>query len=261
MNDDLRDNIRQAARMLVQAKRVSCLTGAGVSAESGVATFREPGGLWEGRRPEEVATPQAFAADPQDVWRFYLWRRKALAQCKPNPGHFALARLEQMVEDFALITQNVDGLHRQSGSQRVIELHGDAWINRCTRWDARPDQPPCPELRGSPEDGFDDIPHCPQCGSMMRPGVVWFGEMLPPEAFTEAQDAAARCEVMLVVGTSSVVEPAASLATWAAGNGAAIVEVNPNRTVLSASADVCLNGPSGQILPAIVEQMEELNAG
>ena len=260
MDDDLADKIRQVARMLADARRVCCMTGAGVSAESGVSTFRGHGGLWEGRRPETVATPEAFQADPHDVWRFYHWRRRALANCKPNPGHLALVRLEELVASFALITQNVDGLHRLAGSKRVIELHGDAWINRCTRPAVGPDQPPCPELRAGPEDGFEEIPHCPRCGSMMRPGVVWFGETLPADAFAEAQAAAAECQVMLVVGTSSVVQPAASLAAWAATGGAAVVEVNPERTPLSGSADVCLQGLSGQILPAVLERVGELKA-
>lgn len=255
MSTDLTDNIRQVARLLTDAERVCCLTGAGVSAESGVPTFRGHGGLWEGRRPQEVATPEAFQADPQDVWRFYQWRRRKLADCRPNPGHYALARLEEMIPDFTLVTQNVDSLHHQAGSRRVIELHGNTWINRCTGQRRAPDQPPCPEIRATAEDGFEDIPYCPTCGSMMRPGVVWFGEMLPSEAFSEAVAAARNCQVILVAGTSAVVQPAASIATWAAETGAAIVEVNPEATPLSAGADHCLTGPSGEILPAIVEQM------
>ncbi|MHC4089352.1 MAG: SIR2 family NAD-dependent protein deacylase [Planctomycetota bacterium] len=246
MTDELSDNIRQVARLLIDARRVCCMTGAGVSAESGVPTFRGHDGLWEGRRPEEVATPEAFEADPHDVWRFYLWRRKALSQCRPNPGHVALARLEEMVENFTLITQNVDGLHRQAGSQHVLELHGNVWINRCTGRGAPGGQSSCPERRGSPDDGFEEIPHCPHCGSMIRPGVVWYGEMLPVGAFGEAQKA--------------VGEPAASLASWAAASGATVVEVNPEHTPLSGSAAICLNGPSGRVLPAVVAQMEELNA-
>ncbi|NIP86616.1 MAG: NAD-dependent deacylase, partial [Planctomycetales bacterium] len=157
--------------------------------------------------------------------------------------------------DFTLVTQNVDSLHHQAGSRRVIELHGNTWINRCTGLRQAPAQPPCPEIRATPDDGFDDIPHCPACGSMMRPGVVWFGEMLPSEAFAEAVAAARNCQVMLVVGTSAVVQPAASIATWAAETGAAIVEVNPEATPLSAGADYCLAGPSGEILPAVVQGM------
>jgi NAD-dependent deacetylase len=255
MSTDPADNIRQVARLLSEAQRVCCLTGAGVSAESGIPTFRGHGGLWEGRRPEEVASPEAFQDDPEQVWRFYLWRRKKFSDCKPNAGHFALARLEELIPDFTLVTQNIDNLHQNAGSRRVIELHGNIWINRCTGHSRPAGQPRCPETRATADDGFDDIPHCPACGSMMRPAVVWFGEMLPSDEFAEAVAAARDCQVMLVVGTSAVVHPAASIATWAADSGATLVEVNPNATPLSGGADCCLAGPSGEILPAVVEQM------
>jgi len=259
MATELANNIRQVADMLKEAERVCCMTGAGVSAESGVATFRGHGGLWEGRRPEEVASPEAFHADPEDVWRFYFWRRKKLAECKPNPGHYALARLEGMIPSFTLVTQNVDDLHRVAGSERIIELHGNVWINRCTGGHPS-DEPPCPDTRVTPDDVLDEIPHCPKCGAMMRPGVVWFGEMLPSDEFAAAVTAARDCQVMLVAGTSAVVHPAASIATWAADTGAAIVEINPEAPPLSSAADYCLTGPSGEILPAIVEAMSAASA-
>jgi len=258
MDRALENNIRQAAEWLAAAEKVCCLTGAGVSAESGVPTFRGPDGLWEGRHPETVATPEAFAADPHDVWKFYLSRRKALTFVRPNPGHYALARIEEMVPSFTLVTQNVDGLHRQAGSRNVLEVHGDLWVNRCTRGSIGAREVACPELRGTPEDGFDRIPHCPRCGSMMRPGVVWFGEMLPAEVFAEATRAARACQVMLVVGTSSVVYPAAGLADCAAFGGARVIEVNPAATELSQNSDLCLAGPSGQVLPAVVERLAAL---
>ena len=256
MRDELTDNIRQVARILADSQRVCCMTGAGVSAESGVPTFRGHGGLWEGRRPQEVATPEAFNADPQDVWRFYRWRRKNMAACKPNPGHHALAEMERVTPEFTLTTQNVDNLHRVAGSQNIVELHGNVWVNQCTGWQRSPGAAPCPDTWAAPEDNLEDIPHCPVCGSMMRPGVVWFGEMLPPSALATAERAATQCQVMLVVGTSSLVHPAASLAMWAAAAGARIVEVNPEATPLSPSADFCLRGPSGEVLPAIVEQVK-----
>lgn len=256
MTDEQGDNIRQVAEVLKGAKRVCVMTGAGVSAESGLSTFRGPDGLWEGRRPEEVATPEAFAADPDDVWRFYLFRRKNLAAAKPNPGHRALVEMERLVPKFTLVTQNVDGLHRLAGSQNVIELHGNLWVNRCTGKQRGAGRPPCPQTLATPADGFEKIPRCPECGSMMRPGVVWFGEMLPADAFADAGAAAAGSDAMIVAGTSAVVHPAAGLATYAAANGATIVEVNPADTALSGSADFCLRGPSGDILPAIVEQMK-----
>ncbi len=256
MTEEQADNIRQVARALRHADRVCCMTGAGVSAESGVPTFRGPDGLWEGRRPEEVATPEAFRRDPQDVWRFYNWRRKALAGCKPNPGHYALAELERLVPALALATQNVDNLHRLAGSENVIELHGNVWVNRCTRGGLGYGGSPCEERLAAPGDGFDAIPHCPACGAMMRPGVVWFGEMLPAAALAAAERAATQCGVMLVAGTSSVVYPAAALALWAAQAGAKVVEINPEVTPLSESADWCLRGASGQLLPAIVEHLK-----
>lgn len=258
MAEDWTDNIRQVAQVLAEADKVCCMTGAGVSAESGVATFRGPDGLWEGRRPEEVATPEAFAADPGDVWRFYLVRRERVTACEPNPGHVALARLEEMCPEFTLITQNVDGLHRQAGSRDVIELHGNLWINRCTGAERNAESASCPEVLGRAEDGFTEIPHCQACGSMMRPGVVWFGEMLPFDALSRAERIASESQVMLVVGTSSVIYPAAGLAQIAQHRGAIIVEVNPDATPLSCSADHCLAGPSGEVLPALVTELGEL---
>ncbi len=247
MTDVLGALIDGAATRLRGAGAVCCMTGAGVSAESGVPTFRGAGGLWEGRRAESLATPEAFAADPDDVWRFYLWRRRVLAGCKPNPGHYALAELERLVSDFTLVTQNVDGLHPRAGSRNVLALHGDIWIDRCTRCGY--------ESRAAGED-FETVPHCRKCRAMARPGVVWFGEMLPMDVLEGAQQACARCAVMLVVGTSSVVQPAASLADWARDNGAAVIEVNPKATPLTAAADLAIPGPSGEILPAIVERLQ-----
>ncbi|MFQ5490928.1 MAG: NAD-dependent deacetylase [Phycisphaerae bacterium] len=255
MDDELTDNIRQVAQRFGRSQRVCCMTGAGVSAESGVATFRGPEGLWEGRRPEEVATPEAFERDPQSVWRFYLHRRQALQACQPNAGHVALAKLEGLLPEFTLITQNVDGLHRLAGSGNVIELHGNIWINRCSRPNPDRGQPPCPEQRADPTAGLTEVPRCPVCGSMMRPGVVWFGESLPPEALDGAAAAAESCQVMLVAGTSSVVHPAAGLSSLAAQHGATVVEINPQDTPLSPLAEFRLRGPSGVILPAIVRQM------
>ncbi len=255
MTDRLADNIRQAAAVLAQASRVCCMTGAGVSAESGVPTFRDAGGLWEGRRPEDVATPEAFAADPADVWNFYLSRRKANTACKPNPGHLALAELAGLLDSFTLITQNIDGLHHLAGSEKVLELHGDLWTNQCTREKRFANQVACPDIRATPKDGFTEIPHCPKCSSMMRPGVVWFGETLPVDTLEAAEFAVRQCEAMLVVGTSSQVFPAAALATMAAHAGATIIEVNPEATALSDHADVCLFGPSGEVLPELVRGM------
>jgi len=246
MSDNFAQNVKQVADWLHRADRVAVMTGAGVSAESGVATFREAGGLWEGRRAEEVATPEAFRADPESVWRFYKLRRTGLLECRPNPAHEALAELERICANFCLITQNVDDLHRQAGSQNLIELHGNIWIDRC--WD-------CDRQERPEQVSEEPIPRCSACGGMMRPGVVWFGEMLPPEAIDGAQSAAAQADVMLVVGTSSLVQPAASLAMVAQQNGAKVVEINPEATPLTHSADLVIAEKAGIAVPAVLEAL------
>jgi NAD-dependent protein deacetylase/lipoamidase len=242
-----RSRIDAVASALASAARVAVLTGAGISAESGVPTFRGAGGVWEGQRAEDLATPQAFARAPEHVWAFYLWRRRLLAEKKPNAGHFALADIEKNVREFTLITQNVDGLHQSGGSRSVIELHGNIWTDLCA------------ECRHSsttgPNNFRDEVPYCDECGGMMRPGVVWFGEMLPEAALRAAQRAAAECDVMLVVGTSAVVQPAASLANWAKSNGATLIEVNPDATPLSQVCDVVFPCPAGSVLPQIAESI------
>lgn len=241
--------IEKVAAAIRDANRVCCLTGAGISAESGIPTFRGQGGLWEGRRAEDLATPEAFAVNPEEVWAFYLWRRKLLADKKPNPGHLALADIEKSVPEFTLVTQNVDGLHRRAGSENVVEIHGNLMLDRCTSCGD--------EVLRSFDDDFDDIPFCDACDAMMRPGVVWFGEMLNPDILYAAKAAAGNCDVMMVVGTSAVVQPAASLATWAKSNGAMVIEVNPDATPLSDSADICFTHAAGAVLPRIVVAMNE----
>jgi NAD-dependent deacetylase len=216
------------------------LTGAGISAESGVPTFRGAGGLWKNFRPEDLATPQAFFRDPVTVWEWYLWRREVLAKVQPNAGHLALVKLEERTPHFTLITQNVDGLHDRAGSQRILKVHGDVWINRCQQCSREcvtlPDTRP---------------PRC-ECGGLLRPGVVWFGETLPQDVWREAELAAGQAEVMLVVGTSAQVYPAAGLVPFAQRNGAAVIEVNIEATPFSNSIDISLRGASGEILPQIV---------
>ena len=219
------------------------LTGAGISAESGIPTFRDAlTGLWSKFRPEELATPEAFLANPKLVWDWYAWRREKVAEVKPNAGHLALAKLEKRVEQFVLITQNVDGLHQRAGSKNVIELHGNIGRVKCfdnghviEQWAA-----------------VEGVPLCPRCSSMLRPDVVWFGEMLPEAAISEAMAAAADCDVFLSIGTSSVVEPAASLPVMAGEGGAVVIEVNPQPTPLSRIADFSFRGPAGEILPQLL---------
>jgi NAD-dependent deacetylase len=224
------------------ARAVAVLTGAGISAESGIATFRDAGGLWEGVDPEEVATPGAYRRDPAKVWRWYQARRAAMQAAVPNPGHLALAAMEAAVEDFTLVTQNIDGLHTAAGSKQVIELHGNIGRARCS-------------AGGEIVTSFDAAaapPPCPTCGAPLRPDVVWFGELLPVEALEAAWAAAVRCDVLLAVGTSAVVEPAASLPLVALESGATVIEVNPEPTPLSAWADYVLRGPAGEVLPVLV---------
>ncbi len=236
--------IAAAADRLAKAERVAVLTGAGISAESGVPTFRGPGGLWENHRPEELATPQAFAADPELIWRWYHWRRGLIADCRPGPAHLALARLEQRTADFTLITQNVDGLHAAAGSRRLLEIHGSIWQVRCQA---------CGRQYRETSLELPTLPACRQCGGLLRPAVVWFGESLDPELLRRALAAARACQVMLVVGTSAVVQPAAGLAMVAKEAGAVVIEINLEPTPHSGQVDLSLRGRAGRLLPAVVD--------
>jgi NAD-dependent deacetylase len=231
-----------------QFRRVTVLTGAGISAESGVPTFRGEEGLWRQYQPEELATPDAFARDPRLVWEWYDWRRGLIGACRPNPAHHILVDMEAKLPDFTLITQNVDGLHHIAGNQRVIELHGNIWRMCCTREGTTHEDRMIP---------LSDLPpHCVRCGALLRPDVVWFGEPLPAQALEAAFEAAATCDVMLVIGTSAVVQPAASFPLVARQNGAALVEINPQATVLSDYVDLILRQPAAQALPQLWEQWQ-----
>lgn len=223
-------------------------TGAGVSAESGVATFRGAGGLWEGHPVEEVATPEAFRADPLRVWRFYEARRTQARAVRPNPAHEVLAAWQSRFPAYSLATQNVDGLHQVAGSRDVLELHGGLWrIRCCTCGHRRVDRTvPLPELP----------PRCAACGGIERPDIVWFGESLPGEVLETASRAARVAEVLLVVGTSAVVYPAAGLVEIAASAGATIIEVNPQASALAHLADIVLRGPAGELLPRVASILE-----
>ena len=245
---DLEQQLDRAAVILRQATKVAALTGAGVSAESGLATFRGSGGLWEGHRVEEVATPRAFQRDPALVWRFYNLRRANLATVKPNPGHLALAALEQRLGDgqFTLITQNVDGLHHAAGSRRILEIHGSIRRVRCSGCDLT-------EERST--EALPELPRCAKCNALLRPDVVWFEEMLPQDVWQQAEDAAQTCDCFLVIGTSAVVYPAAGLVESARVNRAQIIEVNLTATQASHSADVVLMGPAGAVLPALLQRI------
>ncbi|MCX6134646.1 MAG: NAD-dependent deacylase [Ignavibacteriales bacterium] len=229
----------------IQSSRSVCvLTGAGISAESGVPTFRGEDGLWKKFKPEELANFQAFIRNPDLVWEWYAYRKKLIHEVIPNAGHSALVELERSVDDFTLVTQNVDNLHRRAGNKSVVELHGNIERSYCI------------ECRTSVSeldlDAKSGAPHCSHCGGLIRPDVVWFGEMLPVEAYSIAEQAARRCDLFLCVGTSAVVYPAASLPHTALDHGAYVVQINREHTELSARAQETLLGAAGEILPQLV---------
>lgn len=237
----------KAAELLSTARHVVCSTGAGISKESGIPTFRDPAvGLWENYDPMDLATPEGFSRQPATVWRWYASRREKIREAAPNPGHLALVEIEKRARRFTLITQNIDNLHRRAGSREVIELHGNIERFRCFDRDH-----PCEE----PPQGPEIPPLCPTCGSMIRPDVVWFGEMLPKEAIDRAFAEASRCDLMLVVGTSGMVVPAAALPVEAKRGGAVVIEVNPEPSEITRVSDLFLEGPAGEVLPGIVERM------
>jgi len=240
--------LARAAEWVRRAERLCVLTGAGVSAESGVPTFRAADGLWEGHHIEDVASPEGFRRDPRLVWQFYNARRANVKTVKPNPGHLALAALEARWGDhFTLVTQNVDGLHRAAGSRNVLELHGSLYRTLCLG---------CDEVKDRGLEPLPDLPQC-ECGARLRPDIVWFGEMLPPDIWEAAVQAAHECDVFLVVGTSAVVHPAASLVPIAVRSRpfAKVIEINLTPTEASSLADVGLYGPSGVVLPQLLERI------
>lgn len=243
-----------AQQKLKAAKRIAVLTGAGISKESGIPTFRDAQtGLWANYKAEDLATREGFLANPQNVWDWYDFRRNRVWDTEPNAGHLALATLEQACaaqrKHFTLITQNIDNLHKRAGSVTVLELHGNIFRYKCLD----KNHPVSLDLL-SDQAREERPPSCPLCNSMVRPDVVWFGEMLPEFTLQSAFEAAQNCDVMLVVGTSGVVQPAASLPGMAKRNGAFVIEVNPEPTELTMFAvDLYLQGPSGMILPALID--------
>jgi len=224
------------------------LTGAGISADSGVPTFRDAQtGLWARYDPAQLATPDAFRDDPQLVWEWYAWRRALINAARPNAGHRALAELAMLKPQLRLVTQNVDGLHQRAGSNAVIELHGNITRDRCSS---------CGRIAAAATTAAPQPPECLHCGHLVRPDVVWFGEPLPADALETAYSAAAASEVLIAVGTSSVVYPAAGLTDVAARAGATVIEINPARTPLSATADFVLDGTAAAWLPTIAEHLK-----
>jgi len=230
------------------ARRIAVLTGAGISAESGIPTFRGKNGLWRNFSATDLATPEAFANDPKIVWEWYSWRRDIISKAQPNAAHIALSKIENIVDDFLLITQNVDGLHQRAGSKRIIELHGNIWRVRCTA--------------GCGTYVLDEIHELPpkcKCGALVRPDVVWFGESLERRTLLEAYDAARDCDLFLSIGTSSAVHPAAELPYIAKDGGAFVVEINPDTTPMSSIADLVISSKAGVALPEVFRVISSIH--
>ncbi len=239
----------EAVKKLYEAEHVAVLTGAGISAESGIATFRDPDGLWAKFNPIELASMDGFMSNPGLVWSWYQHRRKVIYSNKPNPGHYAIAEMQELFPKFTLITQNVDRLHHRAGSRDVYELHGNIIENYCVDC-----KTPCEEEINTDE---EEAPLCKSCGGKIRPNVVWFGEMLPFEALRSSEEAAIACDVFFSVGTSAEVYPAANLPVIAKNHGAYVIEVNPNATAISPYMDTCLSAPSGEALPELLTKLKE----
>ncbi len=242
LSEEVRERIRTAERVVV-------FSGAGVSRESGLDTFRGAGGLWERMRPEDLATPEAFRADPGKVWRWYAWRYRQASEAQPNPAHAAVARLETLFPAVLVVTQNVDGLHQRAGSRSLLELHGTITRAVCERCGASRD------MGEAVAESSERPPLC-SCGGRFRPAVVWFGEVLPEEVLVRAYEEATFCDLFLSVGTSAVVYPAAGLIELAHQAGACLIEVNPEPTPFSHVMDLRLAAPAGEALPALVDAIE-----
>lgn len=238
-----------AVDILVAAAKVVVTTGAGMSKESGIPTFRDaPSALWENYDPQALATPEGFLTDPPLVWRWYAERRRMIAQCSPNPGHAAIAAMETLYDEFLLITQNIDDLHRKAGSTNVIELHGNIFRYKC--FDHGHPVVDLPETHEVP-------PRCPECGSLVRPNVVWYGEVLGEQNLERAFRSTEHCDAMLVVGTSGIVYPAAGFPGAARGAGARVIEINPERTPITPEAHAFVARAAGEALPELLDAVRQ----
>ncbi len=235
--------IPEVKARLAGARAVTVLTGAGISADSGVPTFRGADGLWRNHRAEELATPEAFARNPRLVWEWYNWRREFIATKIPNAAHHALVELEQRVERFWLITQNVDGLHPAAGSRKLSEIHGNIWKVRCTQ---------CRQVQENRAVPIPMLPLCPACGGLLRPHIVWFGESLDPDDLDRSVAAVGSCEMLLIIGTSGVVYPAASFAALAKQADAFVAEINLDPTPNSQVVDITIGGRAAEVVPELI---------
>ncbi|MGE5353943.1 MAG: SIR2 family NAD-dependent protein deacylase [Acidobacteriota bacterium] len=241
---------RDFLEVLKEAENVVFFTGAGISAESGISTFRGTDGIWNKLKPEELANFDAFLKNPDRVWEWYQYRRHIIDNSMPNPAHLAIAEMQDYFKSLTVVTQNVDNLHRRAGSRTVYELHGNIERNYCIE---------CKTPYNSPEFASDNkVPRCEKCGGLVRPDIVWFGEMLPEEDFSKSEEAAEKCDIMFAVGTSAVVYPAARIPLLAKRLGAYLVEVNLEETELSSLANYVLLGKAGEILPGILEEVIKL---
>jgi NAD-dependent deacetylase len=229
---------------LAAARSITILTGAGISADSGVPTFRGTDGLWRNFRAEDLATPEAFERDPRLVWEWYNWRRELIATKQPNDAHKAIAELERRCPDFWLITQNVDGLHQEAGSRKLSEIHGNLWTVRCTA---------CGMITNNRDVPIAILPSCARCGSLLRPHIVWFGESLFTDDLDCCSRALTRCDVLLVIGTSGIVYPAAGFTSVAKEAGAFVAEINPDSTPQSSLVDVSLQGRAKDLVPLLFD--------
>lgn len=238
------ESTTEAVRRSLRTGQVVAFTGAGISAESHVPTFRGADGLWRNYSPERLATAEAFSSDPRLVWEWYDWRRGLIREAQPNPGHLALTEMQRRARGrFTLVTQNTDGLHERAGSQDVLKLHGDIWLLRCTN---------CGREDRNEQVPIDPLPPLCRCGAILRPGIVWFGEMLPIDQWERAMNAARRADVFMAIGTSALVYPAAGLVQVARQSGARVVIVNPDPTPADELAEWILRGPAGEFLPRLL---------
>ena len=253
MSETAESEIEKIAHEIKRSSYTTVLTGAGISAESGIPTFRGKDGLWNKYKPEELATPQAFAKDPGLVWEWYAWRMKLVFSKEPNRGHEILAELEKRGLIRAIITQNADDLHERAGSKNVIHLHGRLRDVVCSSCSYRTEAEKILEKFGMDR---VELPICPECGSLLRPGVVWFGESLPPAELNKAFSEAEKSDLILVIGTSAVVQPAASIPLLTKRRGGKIVEINPDPTPLTSIADISVRGKAGEVLSSVLSFLE-----